>query len=155
MSPEALQDRKFTHASDVWWVIDASHDCSCDALIRAFAVCIWEVTAMGATPYHNLPPHNVVSLILDGHCLPRVCMIEDHDESHPYQEEICSEALYTILCSCWHTNPKRRPTFNSLSTQLSGSSASVVRPLKTAVHEESLGMNLNPAFVSKTCKSKE
>ena len=88
-APEALEEYKFTTASDVW----------------SFGVLMYEIWSKGATPYGDIPNLPAVQAkVLSGYRLP--C------------PEGCPLLVYAIMTQCWQTDPTSRPTFDELLSQL-------------------------------------
>ncbi|XP_077429828.1 macrophage-stimulating protein receptor isoform X1 [Vanacampus margaritifer] len=88
MAIESLQTQKFTTKSDVW----------------SYGVLVWELLTRGASPYPEVDPYDITHYLLRGRRLP--------------QPQYCPDALYSIMLACWDPEPKRRPTFHSLVTDV-------------------------------------
>ncbi|KAF7258576.1 hypothetical protein EG68_04236, partial [Paragonimus skrjabini miyazakii] len=88
MSPESIQQRRFSSASDVWM----------------FGVCMWEIVSGGIKPFVDLTNAEAAELVLRGQRLKRLSN--------------CPPNLYVLMLECWNTNPQRRPTFASLKPKL-------------------------------------
>lgn len=84
MALESLEDYSYTSESDVW----------------AYGVVLWEVETGGQVPYAALGGQEIVKTLKNGERLPK--------------PEGCSDEIYDIMRSCWHPNPKERPTFGDL-----------------------------------------
>lgn len=81
---ECIEQRIFTHKSDVW----------------AFGVTIWELLTYGEKPYGNTPSIEVPKLVRKGEKLP--------------QPPICSLEVYMLMVKCWNFQPESRPSFKEL-----------------------------------------
>lgn len=90
MAPELfLPKSRFTRWSDRW----------------AFGVVMWEVfTYCRTLPYEQLTNENVKRHVSDGNLLP-----------YP---EGCRNEIFEIMKTCWNNDEKKRPTFRSLSSEL-------------------------------------
>ncbi|XP_025993856.2 fibroblast growth factor receptor 3 isoform X2 [Solenopsis invicta] len=89
MSPEAICDRVFSSKSDVW----------------SFGVVLWEIGTLGSFPYANIQDNELLHYLTQDKChLPR-----PHTISHD---------IYKIMCSCWNTVPRNRPSFAQLVLDL-------------------------------------
>eukprot|EP00039_Didymoeca_costata_P006918 m.94579 g.94579 ORF g.94579 m.94579 type:complete len:1573 (+) comp13452_c0_seq1:154-4872(+) len=84
MSPEALADRRFTTAGDIW----------------SFGIVMWEVTSMGMSPYPGHTNSEILGALLSGYRM-----------SAPKE---CPRGLYNAMMKCWQMEPKDRPTFADL-----------------------------------------
>ncbi|XP_068134509.1 vascular endothelial growth factor receptor 3 isoform X2 [Hyperolius riggenbachi] len=85
MAPESIFDKVYTTQSDVW----------------SFGVLLWEIFSLGASPY------------------PGVQINEDFcqrlkDGTRMRAPEYATTDVYRIMLSCWHGDPKERPTFTDL-----------------------------------------
>ncbi|XP_038056082.1 tyrosine kinase receptor Cad96Ca-like [Patiria miniata] len=89
MALESLIDDVYTIESDVW----------------SFGILIWEIVTLGARPYpHIMTSKDMVRQLRKGYRM-----------SKPTN---CKKQLYSIMRSCWHTNPKARPTFQDVVESL-------------------------------------
>lgn len=86
MAPESLADHVYTSKSDVW----------------SFGVLLWELVALGASPYPGVDVHNLYNLLKAGYRM----------EKPPN----CSQQLYKLMVSCWHQEPGMRPSFKELTS---------------------------------------
>ncbi|XP_071744242.1 focal adhesion kinase 1 isoform X4 [Lepeophtheirus salmonis] len=88
MSPESINFRRFTTASDVWM----------------FGVCIWEILMLGVKPFQGIKNSDVIGKLEKGErlSLPSGC------PSH----------LYSVMLQCWSYEPSNRPTFQELKSVL-------------------------------------
>ncbi|XP_016926421.3 proto-oncogene tyrosine-protein kinase receptor Ret [Drosophila suzukii] len=87
MAPESLADHVYTSKSDVW----------------SFGVLCWELITLGASPYPGIAPQNLWSLLKTGYRMDR--------------PENCSEAVYSIVRTCWSDEPNGRPSFKFLASE--------------------------------------
>ncbi|KAK9701466.1 FERM N-terminal domain [Popillia japonica] len=84
MSPESINFRRFTTASDVWM----------------FGVCMWEILMLGVKPFQGVKNNDVIGKIENGERLvlpPR-----------------CPPRLYSLMSLCWSYEPSKRPTFKEI-----------------------------------------
>ena len=90
MAPEAIMYSRFSTKSDIW----------------SFGIVLWEVVTRCGThaPYPGMYNKEVMTKVVEGYLMPR-----------PSQ---CPDPLYQIMLTCWKTDPKERPTFESLQHQL-------------------------------------
>ncbi|XP_068792822.1 protein-tyrosine kinase 2-beta isoform X10 [Struthio camelus] len=89
MSPESINFRRFTTASDVWM----------------FAVCMWEILSYGKQPFFWLENKDVIGVLEKGDRLPK--------------PDLCPPILYTLMTRCWDYDPSERPKFKELVCSLS------------------------------------
>ncbi|XP_019491707.1 PREDICTED: protein-tyrosine kinase 2-beta isoform X2 [Hipposideros armiger] len=89
MSPESINFRRFTMASDVWM----------------FAVCMWEILSFGKQPFFWLENKDVIGVLEKGDRLPK--------------PDLCPPVLYTLMTRCWDYDPSERPRFTELVCSLS------------------------------------
>ncbi|XP_050828126.1 protein-tyrosine kinase 2-beta isoform X4 [Serinus canaria] len=89
MSPESINFRRFTTASDVWM----------------FAVCVWEILSFGKQPFFWLENKDVIGVLEKGDRLPK--------------PDLCPPVLYTLMTRCWDYDPAERPRFQELVCSLS------------------------------------
>ncbi|XP_074847535.1 protein-tyrosine kinase 2-beta isoform X4 [Carettochelys insculpta] len=89
MSPESINFRRFTSASDVWM----------------FAVCMWEILSYGKQPFFWLENKDVIGVLEKGDRLPK--------------PDLCPPMLYTLMTRCWDYDPNDRPKFKELVCSLS------------------------------------
>ncbi|XP_041069746.1 tyrosine-protein kinase receptor TYRO3 isoform X1 [Carcharodon carcharias] len=85
---ESLADNVYTVHSDVW----------------SFGVTMWEIATRGQTPYPGVENAEIYDYLIRGHRLK--------------QPPDCIDELYKLMHKCWHTDPKLRPSFESLRTSL-------------------------------------
>ncbi|KAM6469225.1 ephrin type-A receptor 1 isoform 3-T3 [Liasis olivaceus] len=87
-APEAIANRIFTSASDVW----------------SFGIVMWEVFSYGDKPYGDMSNQEVMKSIEDGYRLP------------PPVD--CPSILYDLMKVCWSYDRTRRPRFREIHAQL-------------------------------------
>uniref|UniRef100_A0A8B9PAH6 Tyrosine-protein kinase receptor TYRO3 n=1 Tax=Apteryx owenii TaxID=8824 RepID=A0A8B9PAH6_APTOW len=85
---ESLADNLYTTQSDVW----------------AFGVTMWEIVTRGQTPYAGIENAEIYNYLISGNRLK--------------QPPECLEDVYVLMCRCWHPEPKLRPSFGVLRSQL-------------------------------------
>ncbi|ELU15567.1 hypothetical protein CAPTEDRAFT_168773 [Capitella teleta] len=88
MAIEALEHRRFSHASDVW----------------SFGITFWEFLSCGQRPYNDVDPTNLLRYLKLGRRLP--------------QPRNCLDEQYQIMLLCWRPNPRDRPSFNTIVSKL-------------------------------------
>ncbi|VVC25353.1 Hypothetical protein CINCED_3A014359 [Cinara cedri] len=88
MSPESINFRRFTTASDVWM----------------FGVCMWEILMMGVKPFQGIKNNDVIGKIENGERL-----------ALPLK---CPPRLYSLMSQCWSFEPSKRPTFKDVKEVL-------------------------------------
>ncbi|KAI8497503.1 hypothetical protein Bbelb_248090 [Branchiostoma belcheri] len=88
MAPESLFHRKYTTKTDVW----------------AFGVLLWEIVTLGATPYPGMSKREVMDGVQQGYRMDK--------------PKHCDQKLYTLMLSCWHADPARRPEFRKIQRSL-------------------------------------
>lgn len=87
-APESIRFREFTSASDVW----------------SFGIMMWEVMSYGEKPYWDMTNKQVIQSIGNGMRLPAPTN--------------CPKALHELMLECWSLDPKKRPTFAKIVTDL-------------------------------------
>lgn len=85
---ESLADRIYTSKSDVW----------------SYGVTMWEIATRGQTPYPGVENSEIYDYLRQGNRLK--------------QPPDCLDGLYQLMLSCWMLNPKDRPTFETLHSEL-------------------------------------
>lgn len=85
LSPEAMDSRTFSVASDVW----------------AFGVTLWEIFSYGEMPYLNYKNSEVQSILRDGY---RMSKPESAETQH-----------HDLMKACWAAEPKARPRFDAIA----------------------------------------
>ncbi|XP_068145939.1 focal adhesion kinase 1 isoform X2 [Drosophila tropicalis] len=88
MSPESINFRRFTTASDVWM----------------FGVCIWEILMLGVKPFQGVKNSDVISKLENGERLPL--------------PPNCPPRLYSLMSQCWSYEPLKRPNFKRVKETL-------------------------------------
>ncbi|EDQ90821.1 uncharacterized protein MONBRDRAFT_15557, partial [Monosiga brevicollis MX1] len=83
-APEALEDQKFSHASDSW----------------GFGILMYEIYTDAEMPYKGWSNQRVWVEVSAGFRLPR--------------PETCHESVYEIMMDCWMHTPADRPTFSDI-----------------------------------------
>uniref|UniRef100_A0A8C4WZB9 receptor protein-tyrosine kinase n=1 Tax=Eptatretus burgeri TaxID=7764 RepID=A0A8C4WZB9_EPTBU len=89
MALESINERKFTHKSDVW----------------SYGVTVWELMTFGEKPYDGIRAQNLPYLLQKGERLP--------------QPPICTIDVYMVMIKCWIIEPDDRPGFNDLTIEFS------------------------------------
>ncbi|XP_019880199.2 focal adhesion kinase 1 isoform X4 [Aethina tumida] len=84
MSPESINFRRFTTASDVWM----------------FGVCMWEILMLGVKPFQGVKNNDVANKIENGE---RLALPPN-----------CPPRLYSLMSQCWSYEPSKRPTFKEI-----------------------------------------
>uniref|UniRef100_A0A8C0ENJ7 Vascular endothelial growth factor receptor 3 n=1 Tax=Bubo bubo TaxID=30461 RepID=A0A8C0ENJ7_BUBBB len=85
MAPESIFDKVYTTQSDVW----------------SFGVLLWEIFSLGASPYPGVQINEEFCQRLK-------------DGTRMRAPEYATSEIYRIMLSCWHGDPKERPTFSDL-----------------------------------------
>ncbi|XP_071965948.1 uncharacterized protein [Antedon mediterranea] len=88
MSPEAIAYHITTKKCDVW----------------TFGIVLYEIVTLGDIPYDGIDEENLPELLSNGHRLAK--------------PQCCSNALFSLMESCWQTDPKDRPSFGDLVSYL-------------------------------------
>ncbi|PSN57364.1 hypothetical protein C0J52_02892 [Blattella germanica] len=84
MSPESINFRRFTTASDVWM----------------FGVCMWEILMLGVKPFQGVKNNDVIGKIENGE---RLALPAN-----------CPPRLYSLMSQCWAYEPSKRPSFKDI-----------------------------------------
>ncbi|XP_066999399.2 focal adhesion kinase 1 isoform X2 [Anabrus simplex] len=84
MSPESINFRRFTTASDVWM----------------FGVCMWEILMLGVKPFQGVKNNDVIGKIENGE---RLALPPN-----------CPPRLYSLMSQCWSYEPSKRPSFKEI-----------------------------------------
>lgn len=87
-APEAATHSRFSTKSDVW----------------SFGIVLYEIITFGRVPYPGMSNSEVVSQVEHGYRMPA--------------PPGCPPALYEIMYQCWHKDPVKRPTFETLKWRL-------------------------------------
>ncbi|XP_018107492.1 vascular endothelial growth factor receptor 3 isoform X1 [Xenopus laevis] len=85
MAPESIFDKVYTTQSDVW----------------SFGVLLWEIFSLGASPYPGVQINEEFCQRLK-------------EGTRMRAPEYATAQIYRIMLSCWHGDPKERPTFTDL-----------------------------------------
>ncbi|CAH8503236.1 unnamed protein product [Schistosoma intercalatum] len=85
---EALIERKYTMATDVWSV----------------GITLWELITRGQQPYASIDAFEMTAVLRTGYRLKK-----------PHN---CPDDLWKIIFACWKTNPSARPTIRQLIAKL-------------------------------------
>ncbi|CAN2387230.1 Belongs to the protein kinase superfamily. Tyr protein kinase family. CSF-1 PDGF receptor subfamily [Pristimantis euphronides] len=85
MAPESIFDKVYTTQSDVW----------------SFGVLLWEIFSLGASPYPGVQINEEFCQRLK-------------EGTRMRAPEYATADIYRIMLSCWHGDPKERPTFSDL-----------------------------------------
>jgi serine/threonine protein kinase len=93
MPPEAVLQRDFSSASDVW----------------SFGVCVWEILTQGAFPFADI--------VTDAEVMPHV-QAGGRPTRQMSDTMAVPDDLWTVLESCWLLKAADRPTFASLVSLL-------------------------------------
>lgn len=88
LSIEAMRERVYSTASDVW----------------AFGIVLWEICTLGGFPYPTINDKDLLDFLLDGNRMKK--------------PDNCSDEIYQIMLACWTRDFEERPSFQSLSEQL-------------------------------------
>ncbi|XP_054275381.1 focal adhesion kinase 1-like isoform X6 [Macrosteles quadrilineatus] len=88
MSPESINFRRFTAASDVWM----------------FGVCMWEILMYGVKPFMGVKNNDVIGKIENGERLAL--------------PPSCPPRLYSLMSQCWAYEPSKRPSFRDIKETL-------------------------------------
>ncbi|KAH7948540.1 hypothetical protein HPB52_024104 [Rhipicephalus sanguineus] len=89
MAPESLEKGIYNHKTDVW----------------SYGVLLWELMTRGVTPYPEVDNWDIVNFLKQGRRMQ--------------QPSYCPDELYDIMMHCWQDDPKRRPSFAQLVTDVS------------------------------------
>lgn len=87
-APEAANYSKFSIKSDVW----------------SFGILLTELVTYGRIPYPGMTNAEVLHQVEHGYRMP--CPPN------------CPDRLYDIMLECWHSDPMKRPTFETLQWKL-------------------------------------
>ncbi|XP_030396278.1 megakaryocyte-associated tyrosine-protein kinase-like isoform X3 [Gopherus evgoodei] len=87
-APEALKNNKFSTKSDVW----------------SYGILLWELFSYGRAPYSKMTLKEVTEKVEKGYRMEA--------------PEECPPSLYTLMKSCWETEPGKRPSFRKLTEKL-------------------------------------
>ncbi|XP_028672124.1 megakaryocyte-associated tyrosine-protein kinase [Erpetoichthys calabaricus] len=87
-APEALKKEKFSTRSDVW----------------SYGILLWEIYSYGRQPYPKMALKDVKEKVEQGY------RMEAPDD--------CPPVIYTLMRSCWESDPSKRPSFRKLREKL-------------------------------------
>ncbi|TRY92456.1 hypothetical protein DNTS_028162 [Danionella cerebrum] len=90
-APEALNYGRYSTESDVW----------------SFGILLWETFSRGVTPYttpHNMNNQQTREEVEKGYRMPA--------------PNNCPVEIYSLMCQCWQYDPRKRPSFCKLKTDL-------------------------------------
>lgn len=112
-APEAANYSKFSIKSDVW----------------SFGILLTELVTYGRIPYPGkfkkslftaaVPTHNILLDLFPHSGMTNAEVL--HQVEHGYRMPSppgCPNALYDIMLECWHKDPMKRPTFETLQWKL-------------------------------------
>lgn len=88
LSIEAMRDRIYSTASDVW----------------AFGIVLWEICTLGGFPYPTINDRDLLEFLLEGERMEKPTN--------------CTDEIYQIMLGCWSRECEDRPSFQSLKEQL-------------------------------------
>ncbi|XP_075553638.1 hepatocyte growth factor receptor-like [Dermacentor variabilis] len=108
MAPESLEKGIYTHKTDVW----------------SYGVLLWELITRGVTPYPEVDNWDIVDFLKQGRRMR--------------QPSFCPDELYDIMLKCWQEDPKRRPSFAKLVTEI----PNLVARLEKKKRNKRLGLNV-------------
>eukprot|EP01136_Pigoraptor_vietnamica_P004168 Opistho-1_new@34217 len=114
LAPEALQERRYSEATDVW----------------AFAITTVEVFMFGAVPYPGVRNTDILAHIASGHRMDR--------------PEQCPLALMDVVTDCWEFDAALRPTFAEVSARIETIVMSHGEPVNTGVASGDVPVTLPP-----------
>ncbi|KAH8291543.1 hypothetical protein KR054_012618, partial [Drosophila jambulina] len=110
MSPESINFRRFTTASDVWMFgkitrfIRSPKTLLTPFLSPCVGVCIWEILMLGVKPFQGVKNSDVISKLENGERLPL--------------PPNCPPRLYSLMSQCWAYEPLKRPNFKRIKETL-------------------------------------
>ncbi|XP_077488505.1 hepatocyte growth factor receptor-like isoform X2 [Amblyomma americanum] len=88
MAPESLEKGTYNHKTDVW----------------SYGVLLWELMTRGVTPYPDVDNWDIARFLRQGRRMER--------------PEFCPRELYNLMLQCWQKDPKMRPPFKKLVTDV-------------------------------------
>ncbi|XP_072048552.1 angiopoietin-1 receptor-like [Amphiura filiformis] len=84
---ESLCYSTYTTKSDVW----------------SYAVLLWEIATIGATPYSGMATRDLAHELLEGYRMSKPASLDN--------------AVYQIMTECWNENPEERPSFTHITAK--------------------------------------
>ncbi|XP_043935816.1 tyrosine-protein kinase STYK1 [Protopterus annectens] len=87
-APEHLMKKPVTEKSDIW----------------SLGILMYEMVTLGAPPYPDIPPRQILQFLQRGHRIKR--------------PPTCGTTLYNIMKSCWEWRETDRPTYPDLKKRL-------------------------------------
>ncbi len=66
-------------------------------ILRSNGVVLWEMATLAAQPYPGKSNEDVLRFVIEGGVLE--------------QPDDCPDRLYNMMCNCWKTDPRARPSF--------------------------------------------
>ncbi|XP_073242312.1 tyrosine-protein kinase CSK-like [Porites lutea] len=87
-APEAIKHKQFSTQSDVW----------------SYGILLWELFSFGRTPYPRVHIDSVMDKIEGGY------RMECPDG--------CPQRVYSVMRECWEIDPKQRPSFKTIYSEL-------------------------------------
>ncbi|XP_077488502.1 hepatocyte growth factor receptor-like isoform X2 [Amblyomma americanum] len=88
MAPESLEKGVYSHKTDVW----------------SYGVLLWELITRGVTPYPDVDNWDIINFLKQGRRMQ--------------QPDFCPKELYIVMLQCWQNDPKKRPSFETLVTDV-------------------------------------
>lgn len=108
MAPESLEKGIYNHKTDVW----------------SYGVLLWELMTRGVTPYPEVDNWDIVNFLKQGRRMQ--------------QPSFCPDELYDIMLHCWQEDPKKRPSFANLVTDV----ANVITSLEKRKRNKRVSLNV-------------
>ncbi|XP_040068695.3 hepatocyte growth factor receptor-like [Ixodes scapularis] len=108
MAPESLEKGIYNHKTDVW----------------AYGVLLWELMTRGVTPYPEVDNWDIINFLQQGRRMQ--------------QPTFCPTMLYEIMLQCWDHDPKKRPSFARLVTDVSN----VIRTMEKESRNKRVSLNV-------------
>ncbi|XP_048580114.1 uncharacterized protein LOC116615717 isoform X2 [Nematostella vectensis] len=84
LSIEAMRDRTYSTASDIW----------------AFGIVLWEICTLGGFPYPTVNDRDLLRFL--------------HEGKRMEKPSNCTDEIYQIMLACWSREPADRPSFKEL-----------------------------------------
>lgn len=72
--------------------------------VWSYGIFMWELYSFGRVPYPRVPLSEVVAHVEKGYRME--------------SPEGCPDHVYKVMKDCWDINPKKRPTFKHVRSQL-------------------------------------